>query len=48
LSIVAWRNFAAVLIEGTPKIRFFDVPSAKTAAKFRQAIMLNKEMQSVQ
>jgi len=47
LSIIAWRNFAAVLIEETPKNLIFDVSSIKTAAKFRQAIMLNKEMQLV-
>ncbi len=44
LSIIAWRNFAAALAEGTPKIWFFGVPSIKAAAKFRQATMLNKEM----
>ena len=48
LSIIAWRNFAAVLAEGTSKNLIFGVPSIKTAAKFRQATMLNKEMQSVQ
>jgi len=48
LSIVAWRNFAAVLAEGTLKNLIFDVSSTKAAVKFCQATMLNKEMQSVQ
>jgi len=36
------------LAEGTPKNLIFDVPSIKITAKFRQATMLNKEMQPVQ